>query len=177
MDRVEMPRHDHGEPVVALLQPEAFFLGCDLIFAQLRLKEADRWSEGVALLKLASFTTAFPEVNDRQFLWACEQWCQGVTNGSGFRCFPPWVELVAPLYRRENGLANRSWGFNPNLPHALLPTAQQIAMLPRQRRSLVPTDDPAHDRWLPPANTTAWSTPGGITKQLPPGGDGLQDPS
>ncbi len=153
---------------VALLQPEAFFMGCEILFSHLRLKESDRWSEGVALVKLASFTDAFPEVSDRQFLWACEQWVQAAT-GNGFRTVPPWRELVAPLYRQEAGLANRSWGFKPDLPAFLQPTPQQLQLLPMRPQSLLSSSDPAHAYWSPPEEMKRWTAADGSQMRLVPG--------
>lgn len=151
----------------SLLQAKSFFVGCEVIFSHLRLKESDRWSETVALLKLASFTEAFPEVNDGQFLWACEQWVQGAIGGK-FHNFPTWRELMAPLYRRENGLANRSWGFNPSLPPFLQPTAQQLLMLPKARESLLPCEDPSQERWLTPATMREWTAADGSQMAFEP---------
>jgi hypothetical protein len=149
----------------ALLNPEAFFMGCEILFSHLRLKESDRWSEGVALVKLASFTDAFPEVSDRQFLWCCEQWVQAAT-GNGFRTVPPWRELVAPLYRAEAGLANRSWGFKPDLPPFLQPTAGQLQLLPRQPQSLLSSSDPSHTLWHAPEEMRRWTAADGSQMQF-----------
>ena len=152
----------------ALLQPRAFLVGVEVIFSHLRLKESDRWSETVALLKLASFAEAFPEVNDGQFLWACEQWAQGAIGGT-FHAFPTWRELMAPLYRRENGLANRSWGFNPALPQFLQPSDQQLQMLPQRRESLLPNEDPSQKRWLTPVSMRRWTAVDGSEMKFEPG--------
>jgi hypothetical protein len=153
----------------SLLSPQAFFLGCENIFAHLRLKESDRWGEALALAKLASFTASFPEVNDRQFLWVCEEWVQQAYFSKGFRTFPTWAELASPLYRREHGLANRSWGFNPNLPPQLQPTAQQLLMLPGSRQSLLPPAEPGHEPYVPPATHSQWTAVNGSAMEsLPP---------
>ena len=42
----------------------------EMIAAQLRIKEADRWTPHICQLKFVSFTSEFPEVTDQQFLWA-----------------------------------------------------------------------------------------------------------
>jgi len=155
----------------SLLQPRNFLIGSEVIFSHLRLKEADRWSEAVALLKLASFQQAFPEVNDGQFLYACEAWCQAATAGT-FHAFPTWRELMAPLYRCENGLANRSWGFKPGLPQYLQPSVEQLKMLPQRPESLLPAADPSHERYLAPVDWSQWTAADGKpmatqNKQLP----------
>lgn len=171
MDRLDLSSigvAPESQKPVALLQPEAFFMGCEILFSHLRLKESDRWSEGVALVKLASFTDAFPEVSDRQFLWACEQWVQAAT-GNGFRTVPPWRELLAPLYRQEAGLANRSWGFKPDLPAFLQPTPQQLQLLPMRPQSLLSSSDPAHACWSPPEEMKRWTAADGRQMRLVPG--------
>lgn len=125
------------------LTPETFLAAAEMIAAQLRIKEADRWSPHICRLKFHSFTSEFPEVNETQFLWAAEQWIQGLTPGQ-FTRYPTWKELMAPLYRTENGLANRSWGFKAELPPFVLPTAMQLAALPTSRRSLAAAPDPVN---------------------------------
>ena len=154
---------------MTLLQPSAFFLGCELVFNHLRLKEADRWSEAIALVKLASFTAAFPEINDAQFIWACETWAQNAT--AGFHAFPTWRELMVSLYRCEGGLANRSWGFRSDLPHHLQPSPEQLQMLPTERTSLLRPVDDTQRRFSPAASYLAWATPGGRPMALPPADD------
>jgi hypothetical protein len=151
----------------SLLTAKSFFVGCEVIFSHLRLKESDRWSETVALLKVASFTEAFPEVNDGQFLWACEMWAQGALSGT-FHNFPTWRELMAPVYRRENGLANRSWGFSPSLPKYLQPTAQQLLMLPREKKSMLPRSDSSQERWLTPVTMQEWTAADGRPMESKP---------
>lgn len=117
--------------------------GAEMIAAQLRVKEADRWSAHICRLKFHSFTSEFPEVTEAQFLWAAEQWIQR-TNATTFIRYPSWKELMAPLYRTENGLANRSWGFKEVLPEFLKPTPAQVAMLPQQPLSLAAPPDAAN---------------------------------
>ena len=170
MDRLDLSgigTTPESQRPAALLTPEAFFMGCEILFSHLRLKESDRWSQGVALVKLASFTDAFPEVSDRQFLWACEQWVQAAT-GDKFRTVPPWRELVAPLYRQEAGLANRSWGFKADLPAFLQPTPQQQQLLPRRPQSLLSSSDPAHTYWSVPDWMKRWTAADGSQMQLQP---------
>ena len=120
---------------------ETFLAVSEMISSQLRLKEADRWSSNICKLKFVSFQTEFPEVNDQQFLWAAEQWIQS-TSAQSFVRYPTWKELMAPIYRSENGLANRSWGFKGDLPVMCKPTQEQLTMLPSAPRSIAPSPDP-----------------------------------
>ena len=91
------------------LTPETFFAGIQMIQQQLRIKRDDHWSTAVCKLKYTSFRSEFPEVNDPQFFWACEQWIQQF-SAKDFATMPTWRELMVPLYACENGQANRSWG-------------------------------------------------------------------
>lgn len=120
---------------------ETFLAVAEMVAAQLRIKEADRWTPQICQLKFVSFTSEFPEVNDRQFLWAAEQWLQG-TGGREFVRYPTWRELMAPLYRTENGMANRSWGFRADLPALCAPTPQQQQLLPAAPHSIAASPDP-----------------------------------
>lgn len=120
---------------------ETFLAVAEMIAAQLRVKEADRWSPTICQLKYVSFLSEFPEVSDPQFLWAAEQWLQG-TGGKDFLRYPTWRELMAPLYRTENGLANRTWGFRDSLPAMCQPTDDQLQQLPGAPRSIAPAPDP-----------------------------------
>ena len=120
---------------------ETFLSVAEMIAAQLRIKEADRWTANICQLKYASFTTEFPEVSDPQFLWAAEQWLQD-TGGKDFLRYPTWKELMASLYRSENGLANRSWGFKEDLPLMCQPSAQQVQLLPAAPQSIASSPDP-----------------------------------
>lgn len=120
---------------------ETFLAVSEMLAAFMRMKEADRWTATICQLKYVSFCSEFPEVNDKQFTWAAEQWLQG-TISSNFYRYPTWRELMAPLYRSENGMANRSWGFRPDLPPMFLPTPQQLAMLPATPRSMSAAPDP-----------------------------------
>ena len=122
---------------------ETFLSVAEMIAAQLRIKEADRWTPHICQLKFVSFTSEFPEVTDQQFLWAAEQWLQG-TGGKDFLRYPPWKELMVPLYRAENGLANRSWGFKESLPATCQPSAQQLRLLPEAPRSIAAGPDPSN---------------------------------
>ena len=92
------------------LSGETFLEGVEMIQQQLRIKREDHWSQAVCKLKFVSFKSEFPEVNDSQFCWACEQWIQQHSN-QDYVTFPLWRELMTPLYAAENGQANRSWGF------------------------------------------------------------------
>lgn len=121
------------------LTAETFLAVAEMIAAQLRIKEADRWSAHICRLKFHSFTSEFPEINETQFMWAAEQWIQGLDGA--FKRYPTWKELMAPLYRTENGMANRSWGFREELPPFCRPTASQLEMLPTTRRSLAAVPD------------------------------------
>jgi len=134
------------------LTPQTFLAVAEMIAAHLRMKEADRWSPHICKLKFFSFTTEFPEVSERQFMWAAEQWIQGLKTG--FTRYPTWKELMAPLYRTENGMANRSWGFKPGLPAFLNPTAEQLAALPSSPRSIAGVPDPENGQAYVPFTTT-----------------------
>lgn len=124
------------------LTPETFLAVAEMVAGHLRIKESDRWSPHICKLKFHSFTTEFPEVSEPQFMWAAEQWIQNLPVG--FSRYPTWKELMAPLYRTENGLANRSWGFSPELPPYVRPTAEQLAALPGNSRSILPVPDRAN---------------------------------
>lgn len=74
------------------------------------------------------------------------------------------------LYRSENGLANRTWGFKEALPAGISPTPEQLAMLPAAPRSMVSPPDPQNAAayvpfestelpLLPPAHPKAGLTP------------------
>ena len=126
---------------MAQLTPATFFAGVELIQQQLRVKREDRWSEVVCKLKFHSFKSEFPEVNDAQFFWACEQWVQNF-SGRDFAKFPVWSELMTALYAVENGKANRSWGFKRELPAFVAPTDEQKGMLPGKPRSIAGAADP-----------------------------------
>jgi len=131
------------------LTPETFLAVAEMIAAQLRIKEADRWSPHICRLKFHSFTSEFPEITEPQFMWAAEQWIQALEPNT-FKRYPTWKELMSPLYRTENGLANRSWGFREELPPFCRPTASQLQMLPTSRRSLSPAPDPHNsDAYVP----------------------------
>lgn len=145
------------------LTPETFLAVAEMIAAQLRIKEADRWSPHICRLKFHSFTSEFPEVNEPQFMWAAEQWIQGL-EPNAFKRYPTWKELMTPLYRSENGMANRTWGFRDELPPFCRPTAAQLEMLPASRRSLAAAPDPHNvDAYVP--FEVDWAP------QLPPAAD------
>lgn len=127
---------------------ETFLVVAEMVAGHLRLKEADRWSAHICKLKFHSFTDAFPEVNDPQLMWAAEQWVQALP--AGFTRYPTWRELMAPLYRREGGLANRSWGPAEGLPSFVQFKPAQLALLPTEPRSMLPPPDiqnPDAYRW------------------------------
>jgi hypothetical protein len=132
---------------------ETFLAVAEMIASQLRIKEADRWTPHICQLKYVSFMGEFPEVTDRQFLWAAEQWLQG-TGGKDFVRYPTWRELMNTLYRSENGLANRTWGFKEALPAGISPTAEQLAMLPAAPRSMVSPPDPQNAAAYVPFEST-----------------------
>jgi uncharacterized membrane protein YhdT len=115
---------------------ETFLAVCEMVAAQLRIKSEDRWSQAVCELRWASFQAQFPEVDASQFLWSAEQYLQG--RRQGFQEFPSWGQLVAPLYRTEAGLANRSWGFREDLPPFVQPTIAQLQALPSRSVSVLP---------------------------------------
>jgi hypothetical protein len=131
------------------LSIETFLAVAEMVASQLRIKEADRWSPQICQLKYVSFCSEFPEVSDAQFLWAAEQWLQ-TTGGREFLRYPTWRELMVPLYRAENGLANRSWGFRPDLPTLCHPTDEQLRLLPAAPRSIALPPDPTNgDAYVP----------------------------
>ena len=123
------------------LTPETFLAGIQMIQQQLRIKRDDHWSTAVCKLKYASFRSEFPEVNDPQFFWACEQWIQQF-SAKDFATMPTWRQLMVPLYACENGQANRSWGFKRELPASVAPTEQQMALLPSEVKSIAGAADP-----------------------------------
>ena len=128
---------------------ETFLAVAEMIAAQLRIKEADRWTATICQLKYVSFKGDFPEVSDNQFMWAAERWSQS-TGGRDFVRYPTWRELMAPLYRTENGLANRSWGFREDLPAVVMPTAAQLQQLPSRPTSIaLPPDALNTEAYLP----------------------------
>lgn len=123
------------------LDAETFLAGVEMIQQQLRIKRDDQWSANVCKLKYTSFLAEFPEVNNVQFFWTCEQWIQQF-SAKDFATFPTWSELMVPLYAAENGKANRSWGFKRNLPSFVAPNESQIEALPSQPRSIAGIADP-----------------------------------
>ena len=131
---------------------KTFLSAVEMVQQSLRMKREDFWSPQVCKLKYVSFTSEFPEVNEAQFFWACEQWIQ--SSKSEFRCFPTWNQLMGALYNTENGAANRSWGFKRDLPQYLSPTAEQQAMLPAAAVSIAGAADPknaaAYDHYVSP---------------------------
>lgn len=133
---------------------ETFLSVAEMIAAQLRIKEADRWTPHICQLKFVSFTSEFPEVADQQLLWAAEQWLQD-TGGKDFLRYPTWKELMVPLYRSENGLANRSWGFKESLPAACQPSGQQLRLLPAAPQSIAASPDPNNASAYVPFHTRA----------------------
>lgn len=140
------------------LTPETFLAVAEMIAGHLRMKDSDRWSPHICKLKFHSFTSEFPEVTEAQFMWASEQWIQAL--GPGFTRYPTWKELMSPLYRTENGLANRSWGFREvgngegQIPTWLAPAPEQLALLPSSIRSVAPCPDPANAEAYVPFHTT-----------------------
>ena len=147
---------------------ETFLAVSEMVASQLRIKEADRWSTNICKLKFVSFQTEFPEVNDQQFLWAAEHWIQSVSTQSFVR-YPTWKEIMSPLYRSENGLANRSWGFKEELPCMCKPTPQQLTMLPSVPKSIAPAPDPNNSgAYVPFTSTNHPVLPPSKTKGLTP---------
>jgi len=132
---------------------ETFLAVAEMIAAQLRIKDADRWTTTICQLKFVSFTTEFPEVSDPQLVWAAEQWLQN-TGGKDFLRYPTWKELMVPLYRSENGLANRSWGFRQELPAMCKPTDEQLRLLPQRTVSITASPDPHNAAAYLPFATT-----------------------
>ena len=128
---------------MAGLTAETFLAVAEMVAGHLRLKEADRWSAHVCRLKLHSFKAEFPEVNDPQLMWAAERWIQ-CTGPQAFHRFPIWAELMAPLYRTEGGLANRSWGPKDGLPQFVQFKPAQLALLPEVPASIHAAPDSAN---------------------------------
>lgn len=122
-----------------MLDASFFVKGCSLIAKHLRTRADAGWDDDDFTLKYVSFSEAFPEVNDRQFLWCCERWIQ--SQRQDFLRFPAWNELMAPLYRCEEGLANRSWGPRQGLPQHLRFSPEQLQLLPQAVRSVLPPPD------------------------------------
>lgn len=146
---------------------KVFLTGAEMIFAFVRTRESDRWSEMVCELKFISFRGSFPEVDCAQFLWACERWTQAAA-GKEFLRFPAWAELMAPIYGCEGGLANRSFGFKADLPAFLRPTPAQLAMLPQARQSLQPHQGEAYQVLAPsgrPLVALPAAAPKGLTEE------------
>ena len=75
---------------------QTFLAASEMIAAHLRIKEADRWSAQISQLKFVSFSQAYPEVSQEQFLWASEQFVQTTTNKDFLR-YPTWDELMTCL--------------------------------------------------------------------------------
>jgi hypothetical protein len=151
-----------------MVTPETFLAVAEMVAGHLRLKDADRWSSHVCKLKFHSFTSEFPEVSDTQLMWAAEQWVQALP--AGFARYPTWRELMAPLYRKEGGLANRSWGPAEGLPKFVQFKPDQLALLPSQPRSMLPPPDIQ--------NPDAYQVVGGAQPVLPPAAEkapGLTD--
>ncbi len=123
-----------------LLDPEAFTRGCRMIERHIRTRSEVTWSPEDFKLKFVSFNSEFPEINTSQFLWACERWIQKTDDE--FLRFPTWRQLMVPLYRCENGIANRSWGPRPDLPRSVQFTAEQLDQLPPAVQSVEPYPDP-----------------------------------
>ena len=132
---------------------KTFLSAVEMVQQALRMKREDFWSPQVCKLKYVSFTSEFPEVNEAQFFWACEQWIQS-SGTKDFPRFPTWNQLMGALYNTENGAANRSWGFKRDLPQYLSPTPEQQAMLPATAVSIAGAADPknaaAYDRYISP---------------------------
>ena len=128
------------------LKKETFLAVAEMLASHLRLKEADRWSIAICKLKYVSFQSSYPEVNDQQFLWAAEQFVQSTSNDKFLR-YPTWNELMSFLYRTENGVPNRSWGFKETLPKLIQPTKEQLALMPKEPESLCrDSTDPQNQR-------------------------------
>jgi len=88
-------------------------------------------------------------------MWAAEQWIQGLGPDT-FKRYPTWKELTAPLYRTENGIANRSWGFRKELPPVHLPAPAD----PQNGAAYLPFESNGQPS-LPSARQGCPLTPGG----------------
>lgn len=120
------------------LNIETFLAVAEMVAAQLRIKEADRWSPQICQLKYVSFVSEFPMVTGQQLMWAAEQWIQSTTKD--FLRYPTWDELMTPLFRCEGGRVNKSWGFREDLPQYLRPQRWQLDLLPALQSVLSPPD-------------------------------------
>ena len=69
---------------------KTFLSAVEMVQQALRMKREDFWSPQVCKLKYVSFTSEFPEVNEAQFFWACEQWIQS----TGAKDFPRVLEYL-----------------------------------------------------------------------------------
>ena len=111
-----------------MLNRPTFIICADQIQSFLRIPEDRRFVEAFLIEKYESLREAFPEVDDRMLVYACEQWMQVAQE---FSRFPTWNELLRSLYRCDaNGTPVRHAGFKPTLPQRVQPTPQQLAMLP-----------------------------------------------
>ena len=137
------------------LTPETFLAAIEMLQQQLRIKRDDHWSPAVCKLKYGSFCSEFPEVNDAQFFWCCEQWIQNFSSRD-FAKFPTWGQLMVSLYASENGRANRSWGFKRELPQMVSPSPEQVAMLPGRAKSIAAAADPQNAAAYVPFEATSF---------------------
>ena len=124
-----------------VLSARAFVKGCTLVAKYIRVRDSADWEPEDFTLKILGFSKDFPEVNDGQFIYACEEWIQAQGQADFLR-FPTWKQLMVPLYRTENGIANRSWGPRPDLPGPVQFTAEQLDQLPAAVQSVEPYPDP-----------------------------------
>ena len=129
------------------LTPDTFLAIAEMVAAQLRIKEADRWSPQICQLKYISFTSEFPEVSDQQFLWAAEKWLQSQQIVSSCDTRLGRRVDVCHLYRCENGLANRNWGSKMNSPAGSTKartTGHALPAPPQKPTALPPAEQPTY---------------------------------
>lgn len=105
--------------------------------AHIRTRESEQISPRMLALKFQMLQAEYPELSTPQFAWAVEQWVQH-TRPDAFLRMPTWAELLAPLYRCENGRPNRSWGFRDNLPPFCQPQPWQLELMPAATTSVAP---------------------------------------
>lgn len=147
------------------LNIETFLAVAEMVAAQLRIKEADRWSPQICQLKYVSFVSEYPMITGQQLMWSAEQWIQSTTKD--FLRYPTWDEMMAPLFRCEGGRVNRSWGFREDLPAYLRPQRWQLDLLP-PLQSVLPPPDASNRRAYALAGAAAAAAAQGLLLEAAP---------
>lgn len=125
-----------NEPPVSL---ETFLASIQMIYQHLRLKELDRWTPATARIKHFFLSDEYPNISDRQFMWACEQWIQA-TAPDKFHRLPTWDELMRFLFRCDARGPQRAWGFRDDLPEYIRPTSAALSLVKAGIALLAPAD-------------------------------------